>query len=252
MDQVRARQLLAQAGAVIEGHFVGTSGNHLSMYVAKDRATRLTSVVSELCAGIAEAFAADDVEAVVAPAVGGIALSQWIAHHLTRLRPDRPEVLALYTEHDDLVLEEGKGDGIKIELPSGGCTAFPKGAKIILRRPRFVLKRGFDRDVCGLRVLAAEDTLTTGGSAASTVQAIVEAGGIIVGLGALANGGKVTAEMVGVPRLEALVEIERLMYTEAECLDHGLCRSGVLVNTNFGHGAAFLARQATERGPSGS
>lgn len=244
MDQARARQLLAQAGVVIEGHFVGTSGNHLSVYVAKDRATRLTSVVSELCAGIAEAFATDDVEAVVAPAVGGIALSQWIAHHLSRLRPDRPEVLALYTEHDDQVLEEGKGDGIKVTLPSGEYMALPKGAKIILRHPRFVLKRGFDRDVHGLRVLAAEDTLTTGGSAASTVKAIVSAGGIIVGLGALANGGKVTAEMLGVPRLVALVEIERQMYTEAECAEHGLCHRGVLVNTDFGHGAAFLARTA--------
>ncbi len=246
MDQARARALLAQVDAVLEGHFVGTSGKHLSVYVSKDRATRVPSVVSELCAGIAECFAAEDIDAVVAPAVGGIALSQWIAYHLTRLRPDRLEVLALYTEYDDHVLAEGKGDDTKITLPSGEQTVLTPGQKVILRRPRFVLKRGFDADVRGARVLAAEVTLTTGGSAASTVRAIVDAGGVVVGLGALANGGKVTAEILGVPRLVALVDIERQIYTEGECAAYGLCSLDVPVNTKFGHGGQFVARKVVE------
>ncbi len=209
-----ALELLEKSGAIINGHFVGTNGKHLSVYVAKDRATRFTSIASQLCEMIAEMFLKDDIDAVVAPAVGGIALSQWTAHHLTRLRPDRPEVLSLYAEPED---------------------------------KDFVLKRGFDQDVRGRRVLVVEDTLTTGDSAVRTVCAVVASLGIVIGLGVLANGGNVTAEDVGVDRLEALVNIERQIFTEEGCVDHGLCAKGVPINTDFGHGKEFLARKEVSR-----
>ena len=205
-----ALQLLEETGAVVQGHFVGTSGKHLSVYVAKDRATRFTSVGSKLCKMIAEIFKCDDIDAVVAPAMGGIALSQWTACHLTLLRPDRPEVLALYSEQKD---------------------------------KEFVLGRGFDKDVCGKRVLVVEDVLTTGSSAVSTVRAVIKACGIVVGVGALANGGGVTAEDVGVCRLEALVNIKRQQFSEEECARIGLCAKGVPINTEFGHGAEFLSKK---------
>jgi orotate phosphoribosyltransferase len=242
-NEMRTRELLAVAEAVLPGHFVGTSGNHLDTYVAKDRATRRPSIVSELCKAIAIAYVTYDIDAVVSPAVGAIALSQWTAYHLSCLRQDRHEVLALYSEHDDTVVDEGKG-GIIMHQPIVEPPA--SGEELILRRPRFVLKRGFDMDVRGKRVLAAEDILTTGGSAASTVEAIRSAGGIVVGVGALVNGGKVTKERLGVGMLVALLALERKIYTEEDCRDHGLCHQGVPINTQFGHGAAFLARQAAK------
>ncbi|OGZ94585.1 MAG: hypothetical protein A2131_02395 [Candidatus Sungbacteria bacterium GWC2_49_10] len=245
----RTRELFAKSSAIIEGHFVGTNGKHFSVYVAKDRATRLTSVTSELCQGIAERFAGNDIDAVVAPAKGGLPLSQWTAHHLTRLRPDRPEVLALYSEHEDKVLVEvKKGDRpIIVELAFDHTIKIKEGEMIFLRRPTFVLKRGFEKDVRGKRVLEVEDILTTGGSAARTAQAIVEAGGILVGLGVLANGGGVTAFNVGVDRLEALMDIGQKLFSEEECARIGLCAQGTPVNTEFGHGAAFLARKTHNR-----
>jgi orotate phosphoribosyltransferase len=211
MTDKEAKSLLEQAGALIEGHFVGTNGNHLSLYVAKDRATIHTVIVSRLCYGIAERFYDDRIEAVVAPAVGGIPLSQWTAHHLTQASSSCVDVLALYAEPD--------GDN-------------------------WVLKRGFNEDVKGKRVLVVEDTLTTGGSARRTVEAVEKCGGIVVGLGVLANGGNVTPQECGVSRLEALVSIEREIYTEHYCAAHGLCARQVPINTRFGHGAAFLARQS--------
>ncbi|MDP3957449.1 MAG: hypothetical protein Q8Q10_03040 [bacterium] len=249
----RTRELLAKSGAIIEGHFVGTNGKHLSVYIAKDRATRLTSVASELCEGIAESFASDDIDRVVAPAVGGIALSQWSAYHITLMRPDRPEVLALYAEQEEELVALSDGADLNIPLPSfdrendRDGIILTKGQRLVIKKPSFVLKRGFDKDVCGRRVLVAEDTLTTGGSAARTVRAVISVGGIVVGVGVLANGGKVTAASIGVDRLEALMEVDRQMFTEAECADHGLCAQGVPINTDFGHGAAFLARKAAEK-----
>lgn len=252
MDQARARELLANAGAVREGHFVGTSGNHLSTYVAKDQATKYSSIASELCSAIAEHFASYDVDVVAAPAVGGLPLSQWVAHHLTRLRPDRPEVLALYVEPNDKVLFEG-GSGATITIPgTGEVIDITPGQKIIHRRLGLIFKRGFNVDVGGRRVLGVEDVLTTGKSAAQMVRAIAGPGGILVGVAALVNGGQVTKETLEAPELFSLLNLERQVYTEAGCLAHGLCHRQVPVNTDFGHGAAFLARKAAESGSLGS
>lgn len=251
MNPERVKELLAQAGAVRVGHFVGTSGKHLSTYVAKDQATKFPSIASELCSGIAEHFASYDVDVVVAPAVGGLPLSQWTAHHLTRLRPDRPEVLALYVEPHDRVLWESDGSGVcpMLTLTSGLKEPLDLSDKLILRRPALIFKRGFNVDVGGRRVLGVEDILTTGKSAAQMVKAIAGPGGILVGVAALVNGGRVTTETLEAPELFSLLDLERQMYTEAECLEHGLCHRGVPINTDFGHGAAFLARQATTKPP---
>lgn len=245
MTPERTLALLAKAGAMIQGHFVGTNGNHLSLYVAKDRATCLTSIASELCEEFARRFANDEIDAIVAPAVGGIALSQWTAHHLRLMRPDRPEVLALYAEPADEVLYEQQvtPHPFPFTTPSLKTKRLIGGDKIILRRPSFVLKRGFNKSIKGKRVLGIEDVLTTGGSAARTGHAITASEGNLVGFGVLANGGKVTAERIGAPRLEALIDVEREIFTEEECAAHGLCARGIPINTDFGHGAAFLARR---------
>ncbi len=253
MTPERVKELLSENGAIIEGHFVGTGGVHLSHYVAKDRVTRKPSVVSELCEGIANIFAPDHVDIVVAPAVGAIALSQWTAHHLTRLSPSRGEVLALYSEPDDKPLCEKKTavtGGIKISItaPKGSLTfLIGEGEVAILRHQRFVLKRGFSKDVQGKRVLVVEDTLSTGSSARRTVDAVRSAGGLIVGLGVFVNGGGVSPETCGVSRLEALMTLDRRIYHEAECACRGMCAEGVPINTEFGHGASFLARREMER-----
>lgn len=247
MHAERIRELLAKPGAIIEGHFVGTNGNHLSVYVAKDKGTRLTSVASEVCFYLADTFVNDDIDAVVAPAVGGLPLSQWTAYHLSRRRPDRPEVLALYSEHEDIELVNAEKKAVEILLRDmntarDNIVSLQPGEKIYRRTTRFVLKRGFDIDVNGKRVLEVEDILTTGGSAKKTAEAIERAGGNLVGLGVLANGGNVTATDCGVKRLEALMTVERLIYTEVDCIKGGLCAMGVPINTTFGHGKAFLAR----------
>lgn len=231
MESRRVGNLLRYTGAIIEGHFVGTSGKHLSSYIRKDKAIRFTSIASEFCFEIAKRFIFANVDVVVAPAVGGVVLSTWTAHHLTQFCPGRPEILALYSERDETA------------IPYANSILGVKGNReVIIRHPRFVLNRGFDEDVRGKRILVVEDILTTGNSARLTVDAVRQAEGTVVGLGVLANCGNVTAEMCDVNRLEALTAVDRQIFTEKECAQFGLCAQGVPINTDFGHGKAFLAR----------
>ena len=243
MQQEHTKELLESAGAIIEGHFVGTSGKHLSLYVAKDRATRLTTIASELCLSLAYHYVRRGIEVVVAPAAGGIALAQWTAYHLTLLQPDLPEVIATYSEHDDTVICQYDPNGSNvIPFSKHKLMKLNPGDQVILRKPGFVLKRGFAEDVAGKRVLEIEDVLTTGHSAGLTAKAIVEAGGLLIGLGALAKSEDVVAETVGVPELHALMSVKREIFTEEQCATRGLCARGVPINTRYGHGKDFLTR----------
>ncbi|MEZ4820639.1 MAG: phosphoribosyltransferase family protein [Bdellovibrionota bacterium] len=67
----------------------------------------------------------------MAPVIGGVILSQWIAFHLTQL--SGKEVLGVYAEKSE-------------------------------QAPGFELKRGYGKLVAGKNVLVVEDILNTGGS----------------------------------------------------------------------------------------
>src|SRR3989338_4540426 len=89
--------ILKKVGAfMINGHFVGTSGIHIDTYVNKDALYVHTRETSRVCELIAEKIRDFDIDAVVGPALGGIILSQWTAHHLSKIKGK--EILAIYTE----------------------------------------------------------------------------------------------------------------------------------------------------------
>ncbi len=199
---------LAGVGALITGdHLVYTSGRHGSSYVNKDALYPHTAATSQVCARIAARFADAGVEVVAGPTVGGVIMAQWTAQHLSVLTGR--EVLAVYAEE-----EVGEG-----------------GAR------RRLFRRGYDALVAGRRVLVVEDILTTGGSARLVVAAAHEAGGSVVGVGALCNRGGVSAEMIGAPLLFSLSEVPLESFAPEEC---PLCAAGVPINTRVGKGAAFL------------
>jgi orotate phosphoribosyltransferase len=79
----RVRAILAEAQAMItDSHVVYTSGRHGTAYVNKDAVYPNTARVAELCRHLADAAAPYRPEAVCGPAMGGIILAQWTAHHL--------------------------------------------------------------------------------------------------------------------------------------------------------------------------
>lgn len=174
----RALAILSATGALITGsHVVYTSGRHGSAYVNKDAVYPHTARVGELCRLLAESARALGPEVVCGPALGGIILSQWTAHHLG--------ALAVYAE----------------KLPQGGLA----------------LRRGYDRLVEGRRVLVVEDVVNTGGSVRDTVGTVRAAGGEVVAVAALCNRGGVAADDLDVPAVLSLVDVALDSWDAAAC-----------------------------------
>jgi len=206
MNRAEIDQALGKIQAFISNsHIVYTSGRHGSQYMNKDAIYPHTELTSQLCEEIAKRFEKSGVEVVLAPALGGIILSQWVAHHLTRLL--KKEILGVYAE----------------KSPEGDS---------------FLLKRGYDQLVKGKKVLILEDVLTTGISVKRVVELTRACGGDIVGVGALCNRGGVTAkDLHDVPRLEALIEVKFDSWEAEAC---PLCAKKVPINTEVGKGREFL------------
>jgi len=207
MNEQEVLEVLGKVNAVVlDSHIVYTSGRHGTAYVNKDAVYPHTKETSQLCRAIAEQFADSGVEVVIAPSIGGVILSQWVAHHLTEITGR--EVLGVYSEKD--------GDS-------------------------FVIKRGYDKIVQGKKVLVVEDVLTTGGSAKKVIEATRALGGDVVGLGVLCNRGGITPKDVANPlKLVSLINIKLDTWDEAEC---PMCSKGVPINTDVGKGREFLARK---------
>ncbi len=224
MNEQEVLQVLAKVGAVItDSHIVYTSGKHGTAYVNKDAVYPHTAGTSRLCRAIAERFADDGVEVVIAPAIGGVILSQWTAHHLAEMNGH--EVLGVYAEKSERVLVAATDD-----------------TRLKLTEVHYTIKRGYDKLITGKRVLVVEDILTTGGSAKKVVEATRAIGGNVVGLGTLCNrGGITTKDVSDIPRLVALANLTLDVWNEADC---PLCKQEVPINTDVGKGREFLARQA--------
>lgn len=207
MTEDEVLTLLQKVGAFRTGHFVGVSGRHLDAYINKDALYPYTHETSQLCLAMAERFKEKQVEAVVGPAIGAAILSMWTAYHLSDLTGR--EVYGTYADKD------GQGG--------------------------FIIKRGFDQVIKGKRVLVVEDLVTTGGSLKKAVEAARGVGADVIGAIVLGNRGEVTAEMVGNPPLfDQLLNVHLESWEEAEC---ELCKKGIPVNTDVGHGRDFVARQ---------
>jgi len=212
-EEVMAK--FAAVGAVITAsHLVYTSGKHGSAYVDKDAIYPFVNITADLCQSLVDLAARDNwmslATVVIGPERGGIILSQWTAYHLTRLTGN--VVLGVYAEKTD--------DG-----------------QDFLIKPRWL------KHVQGRNALVVEDVLTTGGSARKVVELVQTMGGLVQGVIALCNRGGITAEDLNVPKLCSLVDVNLDSWDEVDC---PLCKDGVPINTQVGHGKEFLARQKSK------
>lgn len=206
MNESQVLQILQKVGAFSSGHFVFVSGLHADTYINKNAIYPYTEEVSALCREIAMRSKGKGIEAVVGPATGGIILSQWTAHHLSDIE-GRP-IYSAYADKD--------GDG-------------------------FVIKRGYDELIRGKKTLVVEDLVTTGSSVRKVVGAARLTGAAIVGAVALCNRGEVTKTAVGdPPEFSSLVNVHLEQWPAETC---ELCKRGIPVSTELGHGKEFLAAQ---------
>lgn len=153
LDEFRA------AGALLEGHFVLSSGLHSSAYLQCARVMMDAKRGARLCGALHQkvsALVGDDIDLVVSPAMGGVVVGYEMGRQLS--------VPAIFFERVD-----GK----------------------------FALRRGFEIAE-GAKCLMVEDIVTTGLSSRECIAAIEGHGGIAVAACCLIDRSGGTAEL-GVP-----------------------------------------------------
>lgn len=82
MTDEQVLNIFRQAGALLEGHFIYTSGRHGRHFLQASRVMQYPNHVETLCRAIAEHFQRDRIALVVGPATGGIVLAYETARHL--------------------------------------------------------------------------------------------------------------------------------------------------------------------------
>ena len=147
------------ADALLEGHFILSSGLRSPRYLQCARVLMDPKRAARLCNALAEKIPADiraQISAVVAPAMGGVIVGYEMARALG--------VEAMFVER-------------------------PQGV--------FELRRGF-RLEAGQKILMMEDVVTTGLSSREAISAIEAAGGKVIAGGCLVDRSNGSAD-IGVP-----------------------------------------------------
>ena len=180
MTENETLDVFREHSALLEGHFILSSGLHSDRYVQCALVLQHPRVAEQLCTQLAEKVRHLGAAVVVAPALGGILVAHEVARALG--------VRALFTERQD-----------------GAMT----------------LRRGFSLESAE-PVLVVEDVITTGLSTRETIQCVEQAGGKVVGTGALIDRSGGAADL-GLPKA-ALVTLKIQNYNPADC---PLCRAGI-------------------------
>jgi len=93
MTEEEVRKMLEETGAIMNGHFLLTSGLHSPRYVEKFNVLQHPEYTEKLCQAMAEKFKDANIETVVGPMTGGILL----AHETGKALGTR----AIFTERVD-------------------------------------------------------------------------------------------------------------------------------------------------------
>ncbi|HAK73623.1 MAG TPA: orotate phosphoribosyltransferase [Sporomusaceae bacterium] len=105
MTENDVKQLLVETGAILEGHFLLTSGLHSPMYVEKFQVLQYPEHTARMCAALAEQFADEQVELVIGPVTGGILLAHEVGKNL--------KTRAIFTERENGKMTLRRGFVIK-------------------------------------------------------------------------------------------------------------------------------------------
>jgi orotate phosphoribosyltransferase len=101
MNEAEVREIFLKTGAILEGHFLLTSGLHSPLYLEKFQVLQHPAHTAALCAGLAERFKDQNISAVIGPVTGGILLAHEVGKNLgTR---------AMFTERENGVMTLRRG-----------------------------------------------------------------------------------------------------------------------------------------------
>jgi orotate phosphoribosyltransferase len=82
VDRAQALQVFKDCGALLEGHFVLTSGRHSGHYLQCALVCQHPSACAAFCHELGGAFAGEKIDAVIGPAMGGIVVAYELARTL--------------------------------------------------------------------------------------------------------------------------------------------------------------------------
>jgi len=94
-------EMFKKSGALLEGHFLLTSGNHSDQYFQCAKVLQYPKYAEKLCRIIADRFVDKKIDVVVAPAIGGIVVGQEVARQLG--------VRSIFTERKDGAMQLRRG-----------------------------------------------------------------------------------------------------------------------------------------------
>ncbi len=148
LSEHEVEEIFRASGAMLEGHFLLTSGRHSGAYLEKFQVLQWPQHTERLCRALADHFRPSNVEVVIGPTTGGVLLAYEVARQLgTR---------GIFVEND----------------PD--------------RPGHRALRRGFHLRP-GERVLIVDDILTAGTSIRETLEAVTPFQPEIVGIGLLVD-----------------------------------------------------------------
>ncbi|WP_281931767.1 orotate phosphoribosyltransferase [Roseibium album] len=157
MNRDEVLSLFREAGAILEGHFILTSGLRSPVFLQKARVFMYPDKTEKLCKALADKIrdaGLDDVDFIISPALGGLIPGYETARHLG--------VPAMWVERED-----GEFRLRRFDLPKGA------------------------------RVIVVEDIVTTGLSGRETVTSLKALGAEVLGVACLIDrsGGEADASV---------------------------------------------------------
>ncbi len=197
-------RLLQERGALLEGHFLLTSGRHSDRYIEKFRLLEWPDSLDAAARAMAEGISPDEVDVVLGAAVGGILIAGAVARVLGRRIP------------------EGSPGGRR---RPGHCRGIPFRDIRTMFTERvdgvMTLRRGFALSP-GERVLVVEDIVTTGDSVFELLDVVREAGARVQSMVCLVDRSEQGIDFDAPGRT-----LLRLPIATWEPKDCPLCRQGV-------------------------
>ncbi len=82
MEEKQIYNIFKEKNALLEGHFLLTSGLHSSAYLQCAKVLQYPDIAEKLCSQLIKHFSKDNVNVVISPAVGGIIVGHEVARAL--------------------------------------------------------------------------------------------------------------------------------------------------------------------------
>jgi len=193
-----------RGGILRDHHFVYKKGGHGPHYINADAIFPDTGLMQQVGFALGDPFFRDQVEVVIAAATGGIPVEVHTALSL--------------------------GDGKRWPYPN---TVWADK----LDKDEFVFERaGYAELLEGKRVLFVEDILNSGDTTRKVIAQARKHGAEVLGVSAICNRGKETAESLGVPRFVALSSVDFQVFDADTC---PLCADTIPIVSDIGHGKEY-------------